>query len=123
MHPDAEVRPDGTVLVCLHRAPISPPPPLDRHGKRLRGPRAPLGLTPVWDHGDSRIGPEALAQMLAEFRPIAADHDEPSAKPPPACPFTSMALPSAGPGPVMGTRVALVGPSSIACLAIVFVAN
>jgi len=52
MRPEAEVRPEGTVLVCVRRAPISPPPPLDRHGKLLRAPRAPLGLTPVWDHGD-----------------------------------------------------------------------
>ena len=123
MRPEAEVRPNGTVLVCLRRAPISPSPPLDRHGSLLRARHTPLGLTSVEDHGDSLIAPEALAQLPAEFRAIAADHDEPSAQPRPDYPCALMALPSAGRGPGKGTRTALVDPSSIAFLAIVVVVS
>ena len=123
MRLEAEVRPDGTVLGCLRRPPISRLPPLDRHGSLLRARPTPLGLTSVEHHGDSRIAPEALAQLPAEFRAIAADHDEPSAQPPPDCPCALMVLPSAGRGPGGGTRMALMDPSSITFLAIVVVAS
>jgi hypothetical protein len=120
---EAEVRPDGTVLGTWRRPPISRLPPLDRHGSLLRAPPAPLGLTSVEDHSDSLIGPKALAQLPTEFRPIAADHDEPSAQALPDCPCALMTLLSAGRGPGGGTRMALMNPSSITFLAIVVVAS
>ena len=123
MRLEAEVRPDGTVLGGLRRPPISRLPPLDRHGSLLRAPPTPLGLTSVEDHSDSLIGPKALAQLPTEFRPIAADHDEPSAQALPDCPCALMTLPSAGRGPGGGTRMALMNPSSITFLAIVVVAS
>lgn len=123
MRPEAEVRPHGTVLVCLRCAPIAPSPPLDRHGSLLHAPQTPLGLASIKDHGDSLIGLKALAQMPAEFRAITVDHDEPSAQPLPECSCALMALPSAERGPGGGTRMALVDPWSIAVLAIVVVVS
>jgi hypothetical protein len=123
MRSKAEVCPHGTVLVCLRRAPISPAPALGRYGSLLPARHTLFGLTSVEDHGDSRIAPEALAQLSTEFRAIAADHDEPSAQPPPDCPCALVALPSTGRGPGGGTRMALVNPSSITFLAIVVVAS
>ena len=123
MRSEAEVRPHGTVLVCLRRrADLSnagarpPPTPLPaRH--------TPLELTSVEDHGDLRIAPEALVELPPEFRAIAADHDEPSAQPPPDCPWTLMAMRSTGRGPGGGTRLARVDPSLITFLAIVVMAS
>jgi hypothetical protein len=118
MHSEAEVRPDRTVLAYLRHAPISPSPPLDRQAKRLRAPHTPLGLTSVKNHGDSRIGLEALAQMPPEFSSLTPDHDEPSTQPPLACRSSMMALDPAGSGPRLGTCVTLMDPASVAFLAI-----
>jgi hypothetical protein len=81
MHPEAEIRQDGPFLVCLRHAPISPSAPLYCEVSPLRASHASLGLASVEDHGDALIRHEALAQLPAEFHPIAADHDEPWAQP------------------------------------------
>ena len=79
MQPKAEIGPPRSVLVVQWRlAPISPLPALGGDEKLWPARSTPLGLTSVEDHGDSRIAPKALAQFLAEFRAIAADHNVPS---------------------------------------------
>jgi hypothetical protein len=77
IRPEAEGGPTGTDLIGLRRAAISPSPPLDR--RLLDASHAPFDLSSIDDHGDSLIRLETHIQMPAEFRPIAADHDEPSA--------------------------------------------
>jgi hypothetical protein len=124
MRPKAEVSPHRRILVVRCRlAPICPAPALGCDRKLWPARPTPLGLTSVEDHGDSWIPPEALAQLLAEFRAIAADHDEPSAQPPAACSCALMALPSAGSGPRRGTHTALVDPLGITFLAVVLVVS
>jgi hypothetical protein len=123
MRPKAEVRPHRTVLVSRRRAPISAAPALGCDRTRWPARPTPLGLTSIKDHGDSRIAPETLAHLLEEFRAIAADHDEPSAQPPPDCAGALMALPSAGRGPRRGTHMAFVDPWPITFLAIVVVVS
>jgi hypothetical protein len=121
MRPKAEVSPHRTVLVRWRRAPISPAPALGCDRTVWPARLTPLGLTSVEDHRDSRIASEALTQLLAEFRAIAADHHEPSAQPSAACSCALMALPSAGSGPRRGTQMALVDPLAITFLAVVVV--
>jgi hypothetical protein len=121
MRPKAEVSPHRTVLVRWRRAPISPAPALGCDRKVWPARLTSLGLTSVEDHRDSRIASEALTQLLAEFRAIAADHHEPSAPPSAACSCALMALPSAGSGPRRGTQMALVDPLAITFLAVVVV--
>jgi hypothetical protein len=87
-----------------------------RHGRPTAVRAARTGVGRGLCH--SRIGLEALAQRLVERRPIAADHDEPSTEPLPASRCAMMALPRAGKGPGEGTRMTLVDPSLIACVAI-----
>ena len=124
MRPKAEVSPHRSVLSVRWRlAPISPAPALGCDRKLWPARPTPVGLTSVEDHGDSRIASEALAQLLAEFRAIAVDDDEPSAQPPEACSCALMVLPNAGSGPRRGTHMALVDPLAITFLAIVVVVS
>jgi hypothetical protein len=123
MRPKAEACPFISVLDRWRCAPICPAPALGRQRSLWLRPPTALGVTSVEHHDDSRIAPEALAQLLTEFRTIAADHDQPSAQPLPDCPCAPMTLPSAGRGPGSGTRMALMHPLSITFLAIVVVVS
>ena len=119
-----------SVLVRWRRAPICPAPALGCQRSLWLRPPTALGVTSIEDHDDSRIAPEALAQLLTEFRTIAADHDEPSAQPlrtrrghrssrPDLRGTTRWALPR----PLLRTHLPLVHPVAVTPLAVVLVSS
>ncbi len=116
---EPEGLPHLAVPARRRRAPIAPAAALRSHGGPRRGRPPPLELTPVEDHGDSRVVAEALGQLLAELRAIAADHHEPRTQPGPRRPCALMAPVRAGSRPRNGAHASPVSPLSIALLAIV----
>jgi hypothetical protein len=119
MRPEPEGLPHLAVPARHRRAPIAPAAALRSEGRPRRGRAPPLESAPVEDHGDARVVAEALGQLLAELRALAADHDEPRTQPGARRPCALMSPVRAGSRPRHGAHPPLVNPLSIALLAIV----
>ena len=118
---EPEGLPKGAFPGGFRPAAVPQSPTLERQGASRRGQRPSIGPPPVQNHRDARIGLEALTQVPAEVRSIAANQDEPGVELVSLGPDAAMAFGPARKGPGIGAHLAFVDPPVIACLTVVVV--
>ena len=116
---EPEGLPKGTLLGGFRHAAVPQSPTLERQGASRRGQHPSIGPPPVQNHRDARIGLEALTQVPAEVRSIAANQDEPGVELVSAGPDAALGTARKGPG--VGAHMAFVDPAVITCLTVMVV--